>query len=168
MSLVTQIANDVDDGVVISNQAFLTAQGIGRIPTDNPETPEVDDSTEIVVQSQPALTLEKSVVDDNGGAFVPGDPVSYTLVLRNEGAGPAVDVVVEDVVPEGIVGALVVEGQLQDGVARWSIDRIETGKKSVSSSGGRLTGVSEWGRSRKSLWHEGKCRASGKSVSFCD
>ena len=104
------VDGNVVNGTVISNQAFVTAQGAGSgprsdTPSDNPATEVVGDPTEDVVGSVPVLDAKKSVavVVDGGvpGQADPGDTLRYTITIGNTGTIAATGVVFSDAVPAG-------------------------------------------------------------------
>jgi uncharacterized repeat protein (TIGR01451 family) len=95
----------VVDGTVISNQGFVTAAGSGIVdqPSDDPDTPIVNDPTRDIVGNFPLLYAEKSValsVDlGTPGIVDPGDTLHYTITVQNSAAIPATGVVLTDPVP---------------------------------------------------------------------
>lgn len=103
------INSTVLNGTIISNQAYVNADGIasGSImqqPSDDPGTPAVpDDPTRDVVGNQPLVDALKTVslyVDNNGDGFLdPGDIIRYTITISNLGATPATGVSFVDAVP---------------------------------------------------------------------
>ncbi|MCB9642977.1 MAG: DUF11 domain-containing protein [Myxococcales bacterium] len=97
LSFTAQIAQGVPSGTRILNQATMTAQGLASpTPTDDPNTPTLDDPTAIVVGGQPILTATKTAQDTNGGDPAPGDSITYTITVRNTGTQAATNVVVND------------------------------------------------------------------------
>jgi uncharacterized repeat protein (TIGR01451 family) len=96
---------DVVDGTVISNQGFVTSVDDGIIdqPSDDPDTPIVNDPTQDIVGNLPLLYAEKRVVlfGDLGspGIVDPGDVLRYTITVQNSAAIPATGVVLSDTVP---------------------------------------------------------------------
>jgi uncharacterized repeat protein (TIGR01451 family) len=96
---------DVIDGTVISNQGFVTALDGGIIdqPSDDPDTPIVDDPTRDIVGNLPLLYAEKQVAlfTDLGTPDIvdPGDVLRYTITVQNSGTIPAAGVVLSDTVP---------------------------------------------------------------------
>ncbi len=95
----------VVDGTVISNQGFVTAIDSGIIdqPSDDPDTPIVNDPTRDIVANIPLLYAEKRVelFGDLGspGIVDPGDVLRYTITVQNSAAIPATGVVLSDTVP---------------------------------------------------------------------
>jgi uncharacterized repeat protein (TIGR01451 family) len=96
---------DVVDGTVISNQGFVTALdgGIVDQPSDDPDTPIVNDPTLDIVGNLPLLYAEKRVelFGDLGspGIVDPGDVLRYTITVQNSASIPATNVVLRDTVP---------------------------------------------------------------------
>ncbi|HET9768123.1 MAG TPA: C25 family cysteine peptidase [Thermoanaerobaculia bacterium] len=73
----------------VVNTAMLSDSNVLLVgATSNPAT---------TIILRPALSLAKSVSPT--GEVAPGDPLVYTLTLRNDGTGPATAVVVTDAVP---------------------------------------------------------------------
>jgi len=104
---VTINANVVN-GTIISNQAYVSADGVasGAIadqPSDDPDTVTSDDPTIDVVGNQPLLDALKTVaiVVDNGttGILDPNDIIRYTITISNIGAADATLVTFTDAVP---------------------------------------------------------------------
>jgi len=99
------ISPTVPDGTVISNQGFLTAVGSGIVdqPSDDPDTPIVNDPTRDIVGNFPLLFAAKSaaLLIDLGtpGVVDPGDTLRYTITIQNSAAIPATGVVLTDGVP---------------------------------------------------------------------
>ena len=95
----------VINGVVISNQAFVTAanNGIVDYPSDDPDTPIVNDPTRDSVGNAPLLYAEKRValsVDlGSPGIVDPDDVLRYTITVQNSAATSATGVILRDSVP---------------------------------------------------------------------
>ncbi|HEY7638570.1 MAG TPA: choice-of-anchor K domain-containing protein [Steroidobacteraceae bacterium] len=96
---------DLPDGTVISNQAFVSAVDFAIVdyPSDDPRTPIVNDPTRDVVGNVPLLfaTKQAQLLIDNSspGIVDPGDTLKYTITIYNNGAIPATNVVLADLVP---------------------------------------------------------------------
>jgi large repetitive protein len=101
---------NVVDGTIISNQGFVLAHGEGsgeqpEVPSDDPNTPEVNDPTRNLVGNSPLVRAHKTVALDperdfgTPGIVDPGDTLVYTIVLTNPGPIPATGVVLVDDVP---------------------------------------------------------------------
>ena len=95
----------VVDGTVISNQGFVTTldNNVVDQPSDDPNTPTVNDPTRDIVGNLPLLYAEKRVtlVQDLGtpGLVDPGDVLRYTITIQNSAAISATGVVLRDSVP---------------------------------------------------------------------
>lgn len=99
---------NVVDGTIISNQAYLSADGLGSgamqdQPSDDPDTATPDDPTRDVIGNQPLIDALKtvSIAIDNGtvGILDPGDIIRYTITINNIGAADATIVTFTDAVP---------------------------------------------------------------------
>ena len=136
--LIARLTSPLDDGIVVSNQAFVTAQGgADPFPTDDPATAGVDDATAITITSAPRFDASAKTVEDldGDGFFEPGDEVIYTLVITNDGDSAATDVRVDDPLPSGVFSSITPldGGTLAGSTARWTsatnsaLARLEAG-----------------------------------------
>ncbi len=93
------------DGTLISNQAFVSAiaGGVSDQPSDDPDTAVPDDPTQDVVGNAPLLFAPKSaalLLDAAPiGVVDPGDTLRYTITVYNNGAAPATQTLLRDLVP---------------------------------------------------------------------
>jgi uncharacterized repeat protein (TIGR01451 family) len=137
-----QVKAGLDNGTVIANQGRLTAPGLPQpVWTDDPRTAEAGDPTRVTVVSGADLTgTTKAVTDQNGGSVEPGDALLYTLTIPNAGDGPAVNVVVTDVVDRSLVDVSPSAGGVFQPATRtitWqapgvpALARIEAGQQAV-------------------------------------
>ena len=138
LSIRARIDNDVLDETLIANQATIAADALPEVLSDDPTTEALDDPTGFAVVARPVLVLEKSVRDDTGDDFAPGDPITYTLTLRNVGSDVARDVVVIDPYDERLEGIVAVGGDVEGGVARWRAPVIPVGAEVVYEMRGRI------------------------------
>jgi uncharacterized repeat protein (TIGR01451 family) len=119
-----QVAAPLDDGTVIANQGRVTCAGcVGAVLTDDPATALADDPTIVVVAATAALTVTKTVADDDGGVVDPGDALTYTIRVENSGSACADDVVVTDIVDLNLGVPTPEQGGVFDaanGLIRWS------------------------------------------------
>lgn len=86
----------------VVNQAVLAAKTLGvslNKVSDDPTTLLVDDPTIIPIVYKADLDAIK---DDKIIYYQPGQETIYSIVVENKGPGSAVDVVVEDLMPEGV------------------------------------------------------------------
>jgi uncharacterized repeat protein (TIGR01451 family) len=96
---------NVVNGTVISNQGFVTApsNGIVDVPSDDPDTPTVNDPTRDIVGALPLLYAEKRVAlfTDLGtpGVVDPGDVLRYTITVQNSAAVSATGALLRDALP---------------------------------------------------------------------
>lgn len=117
----SQVRADVPDAVVVANQAQVSsAETPTGVLTDDPGDPELDDPTDLFTDATPELTVEKTVTDDNGLAFSPGDPVTYSIRVTVAGPAHAYSVVVTDPVSPRLVDVVPGQGGVfAGGVIRW-------------------------------------------------
>ena len=90
----------IENGTIVSNQGFFEFEWEGQtftVPTDDPNTPELDDPTNIAVVSRAKLAVVKSV--SPVGDVSPGDQLDYTLTITNSGCRSANGVELDDVIP---------------------------------------------------------------------
>ncbi len=85
------VKTGLDDGTAIQNQALVTYGGQATaLKSDDPTTPTANDPTTVSVQSKVDFSKTKlTVLDVNGGDVRPGDALTYTLTVRNDGDGAA-------------------------------------------------------------------------------
>lgn len=99
------VDDDVSDGTILSNQAFVSAvdEGLFDLPSDDPRTEVEDDPTRDVVGNAPLLFATKSAelqVDAGSPGIVdPGDVLRYTIRIYNNGRVPATYVRLQDDIP---------------------------------------------------------------------
>jgi uncharacterized repeat protein (TIGR01451 family) len=132
LSVVTRVSDTVVDGTAISNQASIFTRDLdGPVLTDDPATAPPSDPTIVVVRA-PRLSLDKRLVDQDGGDLEPGDLIEYRLELVNAGGVAATDVVVSDVLPLGLVNVSALDGGvIVNGVASWVLPRVEPGRRAL-------------------------------------
>ncbi|MCA9667618.1 MAG: DUF11 domain-containing protein, partial [Myxococcales bacterium] len=119
-------------GTVVCNQGSITSSDVaGAVLTDDPNTAAVDDPTCLTIVSQPDLGgTTKTVVDANGGAFEPGDLVTYTIALNNIGTANANNVVVSDVVAATLTNVQPLDGGAFNAGTRtitWNVAQVPAG-----------------------------------------
>jgi uncharacterized repeat protein (TIGR01451 family)/fimbrial isopeptide formation D2 family protein len=94
------VRTPLDNGTVIANQGSVTSSEVSvPVLSDDPALPGGADPTRVTVTSAPFLTMTKVATDVNGGDLLPGETVSYTLILTNTGDAAARNVTVTDAVP---------------------------------------------------------------------
>ncbi|HEV8324965.1 MAG TPA: OmpA family protein [Myxococcota bacterium] len=126
LTFTAQVVPVLANGTVIDNQGFATFTGAAaEAPTDDPLTPALDDPTRVTVVSAPNLGAStKTAVDENGGALLPGDVLTYTVTLVNTGDAPATAVAVSDVLAANLTFVEVLDGGTFNAVTRtfsWTV-----------------------------------------------
>ena len=103
LTLEARVKAGVGDGTLVSNQAQAKADALVLpILSDDPAQPGEADPTVLQVRVQSALGASvKSVQDDNGGPLLPGDTLTWRLVVVATSAAPVTGVVLQDAVPAG-------------------------------------------------------------------
>ncbi|MBE7474464.1 MAG: DUF11 domain-containing protein [Anaerolineales bacterium] len=90
VTYVVTVNSPLPNQTQIVNTASVTSSEVSL-----PQTSTVTDT----VTSAPVLTIQKTSLDANGGALVPGDTISYTIVVSNSGTATATGGVISDTVP---------------------------------------------------------------------
>jgi uncharacterized repeat protein (TIGR01451 family)/fimbrial isopeptide formation D2 family protein len=102
------VNDNVINGTVISNQAFVSGEGIGGAGfaeqlSDDPDTEIVGDPTRDIVGNVAILDAQKTVTqitDLNANELLDaGDAIRYTIVIHNSGLIDATGVVITDSLP---------------------------------------------------------------------
>ena len=123
LSAVVRVDDLNPDGALLSNQAFgRAANAPVEVASDDPTTPAPLDATVVQVTATVDLTdFRKSSADDNGGALLPSDTLTYTLVVRNTGTAVTRNVAVTDAVPAALQIVTVGQGGTTTGnLITWS------------------------------------------------
>lgn len=116
---------------VIANQATIRALDLAEPAiTDDPTTPADDDSTDVVVRSQPDfVTSTKTVADVGGdGLFEPGEAVVYSLVITNTGTQAGTSIVVRDEFPVELTNLDIDGGSVEGDEIVWRLDSLPAGE----------------------------------------
>ena len=117
LELEVTLAEQVADETVISNQVRISyAENQAPVLTDDPATDAPGDPTRVTVRSQPLLVLEKTA---DRAVVQPGEVLTYTLTLRNEGTDAARNIRLVDPLPAGVFENILADGAQQNG------DRLE-------------------------------------------
>ncbi|MTB52277.1 DUF11 domain-containing protein [Lewinella sp. W8] len=101
-------ADDVNDG-----------NGTGAVGDSDPVSDEDDADPEDVVVAPFDLALTKVVTDPADGMVMPGDEVTFTITVENQGMVTATDIEITDYVPNGLSFD---ENQADNDAAGWSAD----------------------------------------------
>ena len=98
LSFDARLLGALANGTIVANQARTTSLQVpAPVLSNDPTTAAVFDATTFAVTSQALLAIDKTFVDDNSGALLPGDVVTYALAVSNTGDAPATNVVISDV-----------------------------------------------------------------------
>ena len=120
-----QISAGAANGLVIGNQATITATGPITVLSDDPSTGAANDPTNITVVNPLNITLTKTRSVATAG---PGQPITYTLSYSNAGSVGATNVSLSDFVPSNTTfQSATGGGTLTGGVVTWSIGAIAAG-----------------------------------------
>ena len=103
--LRVRVREALDNGTRVSNQAELIAQHLDiQLLSDNPETPEVGDPTDVqVVSAADFSSATKTVRDLDGGPLRPGDRVEYTIRVNNTGDASARNTQIVDTLTDDLI-----------------------------------------------------------------
>ncbi|HAN31169.1 MAG TPA: hypothetical protein DCQ06_06180, partial [Myxococcales bacterium] len=127
-SFTAKVKPALDNGLAIDNQALLQVGGTS-IKSDDSTTAAADDPTRLTVISNIDLSQStKAFVDDNGGDAEPGDKLTWTIVVSNQGDAIAKAVQVSDKIdPRLDQIATANGGVLSNGVITWTLGDIAPG-----------------------------------------
>jgi uncharacterized repeat protein (TIGR01451 family) len=130
-----RVRADLADQAIVSNQAFVSAQDLAPVPTDDPATATADDPTNFVVSNAGRLgDRSKTVVDINGGNLEPGDQVQYLITLSNDGIQTLAAGVITDQVPQALRDVVVGPGgSLSGDVVTWQVPALAAGESTSVS-----------------------------------
>ena len=151
---IVRVNDDVIDGTVISNQAFVSAPASAVLdrPSDDPRTAVADDPTRDLVGDLPFLFAVKTAalqVDAlSPGIVDPGDVLRYTIQIYNNGRLPATEVLLRDFVPaEHDLRRRHADVELPAG--RQTRRRRVAARRGCSSELGRPYAAAAWSRPRR-------------------
>ena len=118
----------LDNGLPIDNQAELTVSGT-TLKSDDPTTAAADDPTRVTVLSNIDLSqATKSFVDDNGGDVRPGDKLTWTISISNQGDAIAKSVVVTDPIDSRLDQVATANGGVfSNGAITWNVGDLAPG-----------------------------------------
>jgi uncharacterized repeat protein (TIGR01451 family)/fimbrial isopeptide formation D2 family protein len=118
------------NGAAVVNQAALVADALPNINSDDPTSAAVGDPTVLTIAS--SVDFSKAgltVVDDNGGTAQPGDSLTWTLTLQNDGDGTAkAPKIVLPVDSRLILGAISGGGTAQGQIVTWNLADLAPGQ----------------------------------------
>jgi len=120
-----QISAGASNGLVIGNQATITATGPITVLSDDPGTGAANDATNITVVNPLNISLTKTRSVATAG---PGQPITYTLSYSNSGSVGATNVTLSDFVPSNTTfQSATGGGTLTGNLVSWSIGTIAAG-----------------------------------------
>jgi len=120
-----QISAGAANGLVIGNQATITATGPITVLSDDPGTGALNDPTNITVVNPLNISLTKTRSVATAG---PGQPITYTLTYDNAGSVSATNVTLSDFVPSNTTfQSATGGGTLTGNLVTWSIGAIAAG-----------------------------------------
>ncbi|MCB1050713.1 MAG: DUF11 domain-containing protein, partial [Acidobacteria bacterium] len=110
----------------VANQGLFTSDG-GDVPTDDPDTPDVDDPTITPLGGAPDLVVSK---DDGVTSMMPPGNLTYTIVVQNVGNRGASGVVITDTLPPNTIFQGASDGGLESspGVVTWPTFTLQVGE----------------------------------------
>ncbi|MEM6531456.1 MAG: hypothetical protein AAF654_02470 [Myxococcota bacterium] len=120
MRLRATVTESATSGEVLTNQATASANELDDpVLSDDPSTPDLGDSTDIELRF-PNLLFTKAVAP--AGPVTPGETLTYTIRLRNDGLVAADAVTVADPLPVELEGIVLdpPSGTFSAGIAEWS------------------------------------------------
>ncbi|MCB0074455.1 MAG: DUF11 domain-containing protein, partial [Caldilineaceae bacterium] len=87
LAFTARVRGDTPHNALLANQALIFSEDLAEpVPTDDPTTPELGDSTDVLIEAQADLSRTVlSVTDVNGGVVLPGDVLRYEVRIVNNG-----------------------------------------------------------------------------------
>ncbi len=126
-----KVGSALDNGLPIANQAKLEHSGSNGVAllSDDPQTAAPTDPTQITVISNIDFSkATKTFVDDNGGDVRPGDVLTFTIALANDGDAIGKQVVVKDVMDPRFTDIQPLDGGvLNAGTVTWALGEMAPG-----------------------------------------
>ncbi|MFC1976523.1 beta strand repeat-containing protein, partial [Chloroflexota bacterium] len=91
-TFAVRVDSVVANGTIISN--------VGSYTFDQSTTVSQTNVVTHLVESVPNITLTKTAIPSHGSPIAPGDTITYTITITNNGTGDATGVVLTDTVPQ--------------------------------------------------------------------
>ncbi|MEW5936743.1 MAG: hypothetical protein AB1665_02860 [Candidatus Thermoplasmatota archaeon] len=128
LTFTARVLETVPYGTVLNDTAYLNYTGPRR--SNYLRFEETVDWAEVLVIA-PEITMVKIVSMDRAN---PGDTLLYTLCFNNTGNGNAVNVVIEDVLPEWVtyLSASVLPNETFGRTLRWNIGTLAPGEHNIT------------------------------------
>lgn len=139
---------EVQEATRWRNIASVSHQEDPTVPREEIETPPVE--VEVLV---PELEIIKRQAKNDGSLTQgliqanAGDTITYAIEVTNTGTGPAQNIVVEDIVPEGLElvnGSISDQGQNRGGKITWNMASLEAGKAKTFTFKVKIPSVKEY------------------------
>lgn len=139
---------EVQEATRWRNIASVSHQEDPTVPREEIETPPVE--VEVLV---PELEIVKRQAKNDGSLTQgliqanAGDTITYAIEVTNTGTGPAQNIVVEDIVPEGLElvnGSISDQGQNRGGKITWNMASLEAGKAKTFTFKVKIPSVKEY------------------------
>ena len=134
LTVEAQVNTGLDDGALILNQAFVTADDVQQpVPSDADPATLAKEETQLVLRASPDLSTSIKEFHEPGGANITvaraGDSVTVTITLINSGDAPARDVQVQDALDTALLTNIVVRdgGALNGNTATWLVPVVQAG-----------------------------------------
>lgn len=141
---------EVQEATRWRNIASVSHQEDPTVPREEIETPPVE--VEVLV---PELEIVKRQAKNDGSLTQgliqanAGDTITYAIEVSNTGTGPAQNIVVEDIIPEGLElvnGSISDQGQNRGGKITWNMASLEAGKAKTFTFKVKVPSVKEYTR----------------------
>lgn len=141
---------EVQEATRWRNIASVSHQEDPTVPREEIETPPVE--VEVLV---PELEIVKRQAKNDGSLTQgliqanAGDTITYAIEVSNTGTGPAQNIVVEDIIPEGLElvnGSISDQGQNRGGKITWNMASLEAGKTKTFTFKVKIPSVKEYTR----------------------
>ncbi len=141
---------EVQEATRWRNIASVSHQEDPTVPREEIETPPVE--VEVLV---PELEIVKRQAKNDGSLTQgliqanAGDTITYAIEVTNTGTGPAQNIVVEDIIQEGLElvnGSISDQGQNRGGKITWNMASLEAGKAKTFTFKVKIPSVKEYTR----------------------
>ena len=99
ITFAVTVNNPFPQGVdTVENQGVFASMEVPEVPTDDPDTPAMDDPTVTPVVDGPQLSVTKvdTVIVNPDGIVGEGDTIEYTIVITNSGDAASGDLTLDD------------------------------------------------------------------------
>ncbi|PRY90342.1 gliding motility-associated C-terminal domain-containing protein, partial [Mongoliibacter ruber] len=120
LELTVLVDEDLPGGTTIRNIATVESP-------DDPEGPKENDPEDVLVEEDEILDTQVSVVKtSNVASASPGDLIEFSIQVTNEGENSAMNVVITDILPDGLMAMNANSGgEIEGNTVTWIIDSIQ-------------------------------------------